>query len=86
MSLNTTETIQRLFSQFVREALGDIPPEQRSRYQAQFEKRAQELVKGASLDSTAAGKGFSDLIGLGDKGVMPFDSLPFPHNEADFDE
>jgi hypothetical protein len=86
MSLNTTETIQRLFSQFVRESLGDLPPEQRARYQALFEKRTQDLIKGASADAGNESQGFSDLIGLGDKGTLPFDSLAFTQNEADFDE
>src|SRR5262249_4257352 len=63
-----------------------IPPEQRSRYQAAFEKRAAELVKSAAADGDASQKGFSELIGLGDKGPLPFDALPFTHNEADFDE
>lgn len=86
MSLNTTETIQRLFAQFAREALGELPPEQRSRYQALFDKRAEELAKRASSDGDASSKGFSELIGLGEKGSLPFDSLPFTRNETDFDE
>jgi hypothetical protein len=83
MSLKTTETIQRLFSQLVRDVLADLPPEQRDQYQMQFAKRADDLARAASNGSADS---FTDLIGLGPKGTLPFDALSFPHLEPDFDE
>ncbi len=83
MSLKTTETIQRLFSQFVREALANLPPEQRTRYQEELSKRADDLLRGAA--DGAGGTAFVDLVGLGAKGAPPFDELSLPRIELDFD-
>jgi hypothetical protein len=84
MSLKTKETIQRLFAQLSRDLLAEVPPEQRSRYQSLFQQRADELVQAAG-DGTTPGD-FTDLIGLGPQGAMPFDSLGFPSIKPDFDE
>jgi hypothetical protein len=84
MTLKTQETLQRLFNKFINDSLGSLPPEQRERYQAEFQKRAEELIRaGADGAGTAA---FSDLVGLGPKGAVPFDSLSMPDLQPDFDE
>jgi hypothetical protein len=84
MSLKTKETIQRLFAQLSRDLLAEVPPEQRNRYQALFQQRADELVRAAGDGS--APTAFTDLIGLGAQGAQPFDSLGFPTLQSDFDE
>jgi hypothetical protein len=84
MSLKTKETIQRLFAQLSRDLLAEVPPEQRTRYQALFQKRADELVSAAG-DGTAL-SAFTDLVGLGTQGAQPFDALGFPTLKTDFDE
>jgi hypothetical protein len=83
MSLKTKETIHRLFSQLSRDLLADVPPEQRSRYQALFQQRADELVEAASSGAPTA---FTDLIGLGSQGLQSFDSLGVTTLKNDFDE
>ena len=71
MSLKTKDEIQRLFSQFVRDALAAVPTEERARYQEEFQKRAEELVRvGADGCGPTA---FLDLVGLGAKGPVAFD-------------
>jgi hypothetical protein len=83
MSLKTKETIHRLFSQLSRDLLADVPPEQRSRYQALFQQRADELVASAADGTSTA---FTDLIGLGAQGLQPFDTLGVTALKSDFDE
>lgn len=83
MSLKTTETIQRLFSQFVREALANLPAADRARYQEELTKRAEELLRGAANGSGSTA--FVDLVGLGGKGAPPFEDLSYPFLELDFD-
>src|SRR5262245_20018359 len=82
MSLKTTEEIQRLFSQFTRDTLSNLPPEQRSRYQQELQKRLDELLKGAADGSGPTA--FVDLMGLGSKGGIPFENLSYPRIEPDF--
>lgn len=84
MSLKTTETVQRLFSQLTRDLLADLPADQRDRYQADLQQRAADLVRAASKDGETTS--FQDLIGLGAKGAMPFDAVTVPRLESDFDE
>jgi hypothetical protein len=83
MSLKTNETLQRLFQQLVRDSLADLPADQRERYQAALQRRADELLR-----ATDDGKPtpFQDLIGLGPKGTLPFDAMTFPEIQPDFDE
>ena len=83
MSVKTKEEIQRLFSQFVRDALSDLPPQDRARYQEEFQRRADELVE-AGADGGGA-TGFLDLVGLGTKGSVPFDEISAPRLLPDFD-
>lgn len=84
MSLKTTETVQRLFAQFTRDLLADLPPEERDRYQVDLQQRAEELMRAASAEGEATS--FQDLVGLGQKGSLPFDAVTVPRIEADFDE
>jgi hypothetical protein len=84
MSLKTKETIQRLFAQLSRDLLAEVPPEQRSRYQALFQQRAEELVSAAGDGATPTA--FTDLVGLGAQGLQPFDALGVPALKSDFDE
>ena len=83
MSLKTKEEIQRLFSQFVRDALVGVPPEDRARVHEEFQKRADELLRtGADGDGPTA---FLDLVGLGTKGGAAFDDISAPRLQPDFD-
>jgi hypothetical protein len=89
MSYNTTETIQRLWSGFLREQLAAMPAAERQQYEQQFEDRFGELLKGAadgSGDSTGNSDGFMDLIGFGGKGPVPFENVSYPHIQPDFDD
>jgi hypothetical protein len=84
MSVKTKEEIQRLFSQFVRDALSGLPPEERARYQEELQKRSDELIQ-AGADG-AGPTAFLDLIGLGTKGSVPFDEISTPRILSDFDD
>lgn len=81
MTLKTTETMERLYQQFVRDALKDVPPEERDKYRVELERRAEELFRSASDGDTS----FSDLVGLGAKEV-DFGDLAAPPVESNFDE
>lgn len=84
MSLKTTETLQRLLRHLGRDLLAELPPEQRDKYQAEFQKRADALLERAATTGTATS--FQDLIGLGDNGTLPFEQVSVPRLEDDFDE
>jgi hypothetical protein len=84
MSFNTTETIQRLWEQFLREQLAALPPEERQQYEQQFEDRFGDLLKkAANGDGRDA---FMDLIGFGGKGPVDFGELSYPYIQPDFDD
>ena len=83
MSYQTTETIQRLWDDFLRESLASIPPEERQQFEQQFEDRLTELLKNAANGGV---DGFLDLVGFGDKGPIEFENLPYPHIQPDFDD
>lgn len=59
------------------------PPEERQKYEQQFEDKLDELLRGAAGDGR---DGFLDLIGFGGKGVVSFDQVSYPHITPDFDE
>jgi len=84
MSVKTTETIQRLWETFLREQLGNLPPEQRQNYEQHFETRFSELLKGAA--NGTSGDGFLDMVGFGANGPVDFEKLSYPHITPDFDE
>jgi hypothetical protein len=85
MTIQQTETIQRLWDRFIRDQLASIPPEERRAYTQQFEERFSELVeKGA--DAPSGGDGFLDLIGVGPKGRVGFEEMSYPYLKPDFDE
>jgi len=84
MSLKTKEEFQRLFSQFVRDALADLPPEERARYQGELQRRADELLRAGSDGGGATA--FLDLVGLGTKGGAAFDEITAPRIVPDFDD
>jgi hypothetical protein len=83
MSVNTTETLQRLMQTFLREQLAALPPEERQKFEQQFEDRFNELLKNAANGGM---EGFLDLIGFGGKGPIEFENLPYPHITPDFDD
>ena len=84
MSLKTKDELQRLFSQFVRDALAAVPTEERARYQEEFQKRAEELLRvGADGSGPTA---FLDLVGLGAKGPMAFEDVSTQRLQPDFDD
>ena len=83
MTYQTTETIQRLWDDFLREQLAAMPPEERKQYEQQFEDRFAELLKNAANGGT---DGFLDLVGFGSQGPVEFENLPYPYIQPDFDD
>ena len=83
MAYETHETITRLWQKFLREQLALLPPEQRKELENEFEQRFADLQEEAGGDQR---HGFIDLIGFGDKGVLPFEELPYRYLKPDFDE
>jgi len=83
MSYNTTETIQRLWENFLEEQLAALPPGEREKYEHQFEQRFSELLKKSSAGGPEA---FLDLIGFGGKGPVELGEISYPRIEPDFDE
>jgi hypothetical protein len=84
MTIQTTETIQRLWETFLQEQLAAIPAEQRQQFEQQFEDRFGELL-GKAADGSG-GDAFIDLIGMGGKGAVEFDQISYPHIQPDFDD
>jgi len=84
MTYQTTETIQRLWENFLRDQLANTPPELRQQFENSFEERFGELLKNAA-DGNGR-DGFMDLIGLGDKGPVEFDQISYPYVQPDFDD
>lgn len=82
MSQKTTSEIEQLLTRFFREAVQDLPAEQRNEFQQQFTARTEELLRGAANGTT--GSAFADLMGLGAKGAPAFEDLPHTHIESDF--
>lgn len=85
MTYQTTETIQRLWNQFLRDQLAAMPAEERKQYEQQLEDRFSELLKGAA-DGSGSPDGFLDLIGFGAKGPVPFENVSYPYIQPDFDD
>ncbi|GBC60424.1 hypothetical protein DENIS_1376 [Desulfonema ishimotonii] len=83
MAYENHETIKRMWQKFIREQLAEIPPEERQKYEHQFEKRFEDLLKQSAGDGE---DGFLDLIGFGEKGTPPFEDLSYPYITPDFDE
>jgi hypothetical protein len=83
MSLKTKEELQRLFSQFVRDALVGVPPEERTRIHEALQTRAEELLR-TGADGGASP--FLDLVGLGTKPASGFDEISAPRLQPDFDD
>ncbi|MGK7912437.1 MAG: hypothetical protein AB4050_13305 [Synechococcus sp.] len=83
MEYKTTETIQRLWDDFLRESLAGMPPDQRQQFSQQFEDRFSELLKNAA---NGGGDGFLDLVGFGEQGPVEFENLPYPYIQPDFDD
>jgi len=84
MTIQTTETIQRLWETFLRDQLAGMPAEQRQPFEQQFEQRFGELLKGAA--NGTGRDGFLDLIGFGDKGAPDFEEISYPFIQPDFDD
>ncbi|GAB4226241.1 MAG: hypothetical protein Kow00121_54400 [Elainellaceae cyanobacterium] len=85
MTYQTTETIQRLWNQFLRDQLAAMPPQERQQYEQQLEDRFSELLKGAA-DGSSSPDSFLDLIGFGGKGPVPFENISYPYIQPDFDD
>lgn len=85
MSFQTTETIQRLWANFLRDQLSSMPPEERQAVEQQLEDRFSELLKNAA-NSSGSPDGFLDLIGFGGKGPVPFENVTYPYIQPDFDD
>ena len=85
MTIQHTETLQRLWKRFSRDQLAGIPAEQRREFEQQFEDRFAELVQGGA-DVPGSGDGFLDLIGFGGKGPVAFEDMSYPYIQPDFDD
>lgn len=85
MTLQTTETIQRLWSTFLRDQLAAMPPENRKQVEQQLEDRFGELLEKAG-HGTSSADGFLDLVGFGGKGAVPFENASYPYIKPDFDD
>ncbi|MCZ7659411.1 MAG: hypothetical protein M5U07_16815 [Xanthobacteraceae bacterium] len=83
MAYDTYGTIQRFWQRFAREELDGLPVEDRQRLAAELENRFGSLTNDAAGDDRAA---FSDLLGLGGKGAVPFGEIAWPKLVADFDD
>src|SRR5262249_48765055 len=83
MAFENYEAIARLWQKFLRDELASMPPEERQKYEGQFEERFQNLLKQAAGNGK---DGFLDLIGFGGQGAPPFEKLSFPFITPDFDE
>lgn len=84
MAYRTYETILRLAQRSMRDQLASLPPDQRSAFQQQFEQRFAELLENAANGNSDTQ--FADLVGLGSRGILPFDDVSYPHITPDFDE
>src|SRR5262245_3832710 len=84
MSLKTKEDLQKLFSQFVRDSLAGLPPQDRARYQEEFQRHAEELLRTGSDGSGPTA--FLDLIGLGPQGTVAFEDISTARLQPDFDD
>lgn len=85
MTIQHTETLQRLWERFSRDQLAGIPPEERRAFEQQFEDRFAELLQ-QGADAPSGGDGFLDLLGFGGKGPVAFEEMGYPHIKPDFDD
>ena len=83
MAYDTFETIQRFWQRFARDELDGLPPDERRRVAAELESRFGALSGSAAGDDQQA---FTDLIGFGPKGPVPFGEIAWPSLAADFDD
>jgi hypothetical protein len=85
MTIQHTETLQRLWERFSRDQLAGLPPEERRAFEQQFEDRFAELLQ-SDAAGPSSGDGFLDLIGFGGKGPVAFEEMGYPHIKPDFDD
>ena len=85
MTVQTTETIQRLWSTFLRDQLSSMRPEERQQIEQQLEDRFGELLEKAANGKGTA-DGFLDLVGFGGKGAVAFENASYPYIKPDFDD
>jgi hypothetical protein len=83
MAYETYETIERLWQAFALKYVSDAPADQRDGLAAAFEQKLASLKQEAAGDDRT---GFSDLIGLGTKGVVQFGEIAWPNLVGDFDD
>ncbi len=86
MTIQQTETIQRLWDRFIREQLSSIAPEDRKVFEQQFEDRFAELLQKGANGVSPGGDGFLDLLGFGGRGAVPFEEMAYPYVQPDFDD
>src|SRR4051794_8452343 len=86
MTIQQTETIQRLWDRFIRDQLSNIPPENRRAFEQQFEDRFGDLIQQGANGGGSSGDGFLDMIGFGGKGAVPFEDMAYPYLKPDFDD
>lgn len=84
MTIQTTETIQRLWETFLQEQLANLPAEQRQPLETQFEERFGNLLQGAA--DGAGDHSFLDLMGLSPTGPTQFEQISYPYVQPDFDD
>jgi hypothetical protein len=83
VTIQTTETITRLWQEFLREQLAALPAEQRQQFEQPFEDRFAELIK---KGANGGPEGFLDMLGFGGKGPVSFENTSYPYLAPDFDD
>lgn len=84
MAYENVEVIKRLFQRLFRDEFPSLSQAEQDAFQAQLEGRMEGLLTQASNANPATD--FAELIGLGPKGVMPFEDVDYPRIKPDFDD
>jgi hypothetical protein len=84
MAYENAEVIKRLFHRLFREEFPNLNPEERAAFEGQLETRLEGLLNRATGGPTPVS--FPDLIGVGPKGQLPFESIDVPRIKPDFDD
>jgi hypothetical protein len=84
MAFENAEVIKRLFQRVFREEFPNLNASERAAFEGQLEKRLENLLGSASGGMAPAT--FPDLIGVGPKGLQPFENIDAPRIRPDFDD
>jgi hypothetical protein len=84
MAYENVEVIKRLFQRLFRDEYTGLSQAEQDAFQAQLEGRLEGLLTQGSNANPATD--FAELIGLGAKGVQPFEDIDYPRIRPDFDD